>query len=95
MVNNFRNESEPFTKASEQKDAGEKDLANFFLSLSPNLLQDPIATPLKRQEAEVTMHRKSIKCMDLHHQHVYEECVDGCNGMLLRYATEVFNKEFC
>ena len=30
------------------------------------------------QEAEVIMHRKPIKHMDLLLQHVKKECVDGC-----------------
>ena len=38
------------------------------------------------QEAEVIMHRKPIKHMDLI-QHVNKECVDGCNGNWLRWAT--------
>ena len=39
------------------------------------------------QEAEVIMHRKPIKHMDLLLQHLNKECVDGCNGNWLRWAT--------
>ena len=40
-----------FAKPREQKNAGEKGIANFLLSLSPESLQELVATASKMQEA--------------------------------------------
>lgn len=68
-----------FAKPWEQKDAGEKGLVNFLLSLSPKSLQELVATASKMQEAEATMHRKSFKRINLVYQHANDEYVDECN----------------
>ena len=68
-----------FAEPWEQKDAGEKSLANFLLSLFPKSLQELIATASKIQEAEATMQRKSIKRINLVYEHAYDEYVDECN----------------
>ena len=63
-----------FAKPWEQKDAWEKGLANFLLSLSPKSLQELVATASKMQEAEATMHRINVV-----YQHANDEYVDECN----------------
>ena len=89
VANDIKCEIELFAKASEQKDAGKKDLANFLVSRSPKLLQDLIATTWKMQSAMKQIQRKSQSRMEVIRKHASEECVSGCKGDWLECAQEV------
>ena len=89
VANGIKCEVKLFAKASEQKDAGKKDLANFLLSRSPKSLQDLIATTWKTQSTKQQIQRNSKPRMEVIRKHASEECVSGCEGDWLECAQEV------
>lgn len=92
VENNIKSETELFAKASEQKEAGKKDLATFLLSRSPKSLQDLIATTWKMQSAVSEVQRKNTPRMEMVRNCAKEECASGCDGEWLECALEVLRK---
>ena len=82
--NNIRTETHLFIVATEQQQAGKKDLYNFVINHSPKSLQDLIVTTWKMQDAKASLARRNTPGMDMIRQEATNaSSFDG--GILIIY----------
>ena len=92
LENVIKTYTELFAKADEQKKAGKKDLANFVLARSSKALNDLLSNTWKMEAASSKISRRSIPRIDIIRQCETQDCVDGCDGLWFRCATEVLRR---
>ena len=64
VENNIKTETELFAQAHQQKEAGQKELANFVMNRSSKSIQDLIASTWKMQSAVTTLNQQNTPRMD-------------------------------
>ena len=88
----IKSETELFSEAHIQKEAGKTELANFLLNRSPKSIQDLILTTWKMEAATKTIEKQNILRMDVIRSCEQNDCVEGCSGEWFECANEVLTQ---